>query len=65
MDIALGLVNGVLEYERKLLRTECMDKFLYHGSGFSPPVALFGSGAEIKHLELEKRSLSVDVKFLV
>ncbi|RZB73200.1 ATP-dependent RNA helicase DEAH12, chloroplastic-like [Glycine soja] len=61
MDIALGLVNGVLEYERKLLRTECMDKFLYHGSGFSPPVALFGSGAEIKHLELEKRSLSVDV----
>ncbi|KHN31399.1 Hypothetical protein glysoja_023053 [Glycine soja] len=61
MDIALGLVNDVLEYERKWLRTECMDKFLYHGSGFSPPVALFGSGAEIKHLELEKRSLSVDV----
>ena len=38
-----------------------MDKFLNHSFGFSPPVALFGSSAEIKHLELEKRSLSVDV----
>ncbi|TKY47680.1 ATP-dependent RNA helicase DHX8/PRP22 [Spatholobus suberectus] len=61
MDTALGLVNDVLEYERKWLRTECMDKCLYLRSGFSPAVALFGSGAEIKHLELEKRSLSVDV----
>ncbi|XP_027335106.1 ATP-dependent RNA helicase DEAH12, chloroplastic-like [Abrus precatorius] len=61
MNMALGLVNDVLEYEKKMLSAECMEKFLYHGSGFSPPVALFGSGAEIKHLELEKRSLSVDV----
>ncbi|KAK7379495.1 hypothetical protein VNO80_04957 [Phaseolus coccineus] len=61
MDAALVLVNGALEYERKFLRAECMDKCLYHGSGLSPPIALFGSGAEIKHLELEKRSLSIDV----
>nr|KYP75765.1 putative pre-mRNA-splicing factor ATP-dependent RNA helicase [Cajanus cajan] len=61
MDTALGLVNDVLEYERKWLHTECMEKYLYHGSGSSPPVALFGSGGEIKHLELEKRFLSVDV----
>ncbi|CAJ1854787.1 unnamed protein product [Sphenostylis stenocarpa] len=61
MDTTLDLVNGALEYERKWLRTECMDKCLYHGSGISPPVALFGSGAEIKYLELEKRSLSIDV----
>ncbi|XP_014493823.2 ATP-dependent RNA helicase DEAH12, chloroplastic isoform X1 [Vigna radiata var. radiata] len=60
MDTALALVNGALEFERKLLRAECIDKFLYHGSGPSP-IALFGSGAEIKHLELEKRSLSIEV----
>ncbi|KAL2332743.1 hypothetical protein Fmac_013956 [Flemingia macrophylla] len=61
MDTALGLVNDVLEYERKRLHTECMVKNLYHGSISIPPVALFGSGGEIKHLELQKRSLSVDV----
>ena len=38
-----------------------MEIFLYHGSGSASPMALFGSGAEIKHLELEKHSLSVDV----
>ena len=61
MEAALQFVNDVLEYEKKWLHTECMEKYLYHGSGLSPSVALFGSGAEIKHLELEKRSLSVDV----
>lgn len=61
MNTACTLVNDVLEYEKKRLRTECMEKCLYHGSGFSSPVALFGSGAGIKHLELEKHSLSVDV----
>ncbi|XP_057428108.1 ATP-dependent RNA helicase DEAH12, chloroplastic-like isoform X2 [Lotus japonicus] len=61
MNTALRLVDDVLECEKKWLRAECMEKCLYHGSGFSPPVALFGSGAEIKHLELDKRSLSVDV----
>ncbi|XP_061375707.1 ATP-dependent RNA helicase DEAH12, chloroplastic-like isoform X2 [Gastrolobium bilobum] len=61
MNTALSLINDALEYEKKRLYTECMEKYLYHGSGFSPSVALFGSGAEIKHLELDKRSLSVDV----
>ncbi|KAE9587777.1 hypothetical protein Lal_00021997 [Lupinus albus] len=59
METALGLLNDVLEYEKKLLYTECVEKCLYHG--FSPSVALFGSGAEIKHLELEKRFLCIDV----
>ena len=61
MNTATMLVSDVLEYEKKRLRTECMEKCLYHGSGSASPMALFGSGAEIKHLELEKHSLSVDV----
>lgn len=61
MNTATMLVSDVLEYEKKRLRTECMEKCLYHGSGSSSPMALFGSGAEIKHLELEKHFLSVDV----
>lgn len=61
MNTASMLVDDVLEYEKKRLRSECMEKYLYHGSGSSSPVALFGPGAEIKHLELEKHSLSVDV----
>ncbi|KAI5381930.1 hypothetical protein KIW84_UN0316 [Lathyrus oleraceus] len=61
MNTTTMLVSDVLEYEKKRLRTECMEKCLYHGSGSASPMALFGSGAEIKHLELEKHSLSVDV----
>ncbi|KAF5458208.1 hypothetical protein F2P56_022257 [Juglans regia] len=61
MEKVFGFVNGELEYERKLLLSECMEKCLYHGPGILPSVALFGSGAEIKHLELEKRYLTVDV----
>lgn len=61
MEKVVSLVNGVLEYERKWLLNECMEKFLYHGTGVAPSIALFGAGAEIKHLELDKRSLTVDV----
>lgn len=61
MELAIAMVNEVLEYERKWLRAECLEKWLYRGSGVSSPVALFGSGAEIKHLEVENRCLSVDV----
>jgi len=61
MNTASKLVNDVLQYEKKRLHTECMEKCLYHGFGSSSPVAMFGSGAEIKHLELEKLPLSVDV----
>lgn len=61
MNTATMLVSDVLEYEKKRLRAECMEKCLYHGSSSASPMALFGSGAEIKHLELEKHSLSVDV----
>jgi ATP-dependent RNA helicase DHX8/PRP22 len=61
MEKVFIFVNGVLEYERKLLLNECMEKCLYHGTGVSSSIALFGAGAEIKHLELEKRYLTVDV----
>ncbi|KAI9116976.1 hypothetical protein K1719_011975 [Acacia pycnantha] len=61
MELAIAMVNEALEYEKKWLHTECLEKCLYHGSGVSSPVALFGSGAEIKHLEVENQCLSVDV----
>ncbi|KAF5960411.1 hypothetical protein HYC85_001620 [Camellia sinensis] len=62
MEKVCSLANDILEYERKWLQNECMEKCLYHGGlGLSPSVALFGAGAEIKHLELEKRCLTVDV----
>ncbi|KAJ9159148.1 hypothetical protein P3X46_024673 [Hevea brasiliensis] len=63
MEKVNGLVVDALEYEVKWLRNECLEKCLYHGgrAGASPPVALLGAGAEIKHLELESRNLSVDV----
>ncbi|KAI4345277.1 hypothetical protein L6164_012414 [Bauhinia variegata] len=61
IEVVLELVSDALKYERKWLHSECMEKCLYHGSGVSPSVALFGSGAEIKHLELDKRCLSVDI----
>ncbi|KAJ0039831.1 hypothetical protein Pint_27628 [Pistacia integerrima] len=61
MDKVVGHVNNVLEYEKRWLHNECVEKCLYHGAGVSPSMALFGAGAEIKHLELEKRFLTVDV----
>ncbi|KAK9285234.1 hypothetical protein L1049_024423 [Liquidambar formosana] len=64
MEKAFHLVNDLLGNEQKWLRNECMEKCLYHGgAGVLPSVALFGAGAEIRHLELEKRCLSVDVHF--
>ncbi|XP_077221546.1 ATP-dependent RNA helicase DEAH11, chloroplastic-like [Tasmannia lanceolata] len=62
MKKASSLVNDVLEYEKKMLRDECIEKCLFRsGTGPSPTVALFGAGAEIRHLELEKRYLTVEV----
>ncbi|CAM8936323.1 unnamed protein product [Rhodiola kirilowii] len=58
-------VEDALNHERRVLMNECMEKRLYDdGQGSFPSVALFGAGAEIKHLELEKRTLSVDVAYL-
>lgn len=59
-ETVLNFVYYFLECERKWLRNECLEKCLYRGSGM-PSVALFGAGAEIKHLELQKRCLSVDI----
>ncbi|XP_065870868.1 ATP-dependent RNA helicase DEAH11, chloroplastic-like isoform X1 [Euphorbia lathyris] len=63
MEKVYAIVNDALEYEVKWLSNECLEKCLYHGgrAGASPPVALFGPGAEIRHLELEDKCLSVDV----
>ncbi|MBA0551859.1 hypothetical protein Golob_022720 [Gossypium lobatum] len=61
MQKVLAFVNEVLECERKWLFNECMEKFLYHGPNASSSIALFGAGAEIKHLEVEKRCLTIDV----
>lgn len=58
----LNFLNDFLECERKWMRNECLEKCLYHGSGM-PSVALFGSGAQIKHLELQKRCLTVDIYY--
>ncbi|CAN4126750.1 unnamed protein product [Withania somnifera] len=62
MESVTAQVNDALEYERKLLRNECLEKCLFDGgSKASTSVALFGAGAVIKHLELEKRCLTVDI----
>ncbi|KAL8229499.1 hypothetical protein R6Q57_014399 [Mikania cordata] len=61
MRRASEIVNSVLEREEKWIQNECLEKCLFPGRHVSPPVALLGSGGEIKHLELEKRCLTVDI----
>ncbi|KAJ0265970.1 ATP-dependent RNA helicase DEAH12 [Hirschfeldia incana] len=60
MEKVSALVNDALECEKKLMRNECLVKYIYHGRG-QVPLALFGSGAQIKHLEVDQRFLTVDV----
>ncbi|CAI9091423.1 OLC1v1026456C1 [Oldenlandia corymbosa var. corymbosa] len=62
MEKVCGTANDALEYELRLLQNECSERCLFSGgSKVSSSVALFGAGAEIKHLELEKKCLTVDV----
>ncbi|KAL0367958.1 UNVERIFIED_CONTAM: ATP-dependent RNA helicase DEAH12, chloroplastic [Sesamum calycinum] len=62
MEKVCGLVREGLEYEKKMLENECLEKCLYNGGPtVLPSIALLGAGAEIKHLELEKRYLTVDI----
>ncbi|GAB2283276.1 hypothetical protein Dimus_017797 [Dionaea muscipula] len=62
MEMVTNDVKAALRRERRWLQDECVEKFLYHGGpGASAPVALFGAGAEIKHLELDRRCLTVDI----
>ncbi|CAI9109555.1 OLC1v1009395C2 [Oldenlandia corymbosa var. corymbosa] len=62
MEKVCGIVNDALEYELRLLQNECSERCLFSGGPkVSSSVALFGAGAEIKHLELEKKCLTVDV----
>ncbi|CAN8236817.1 unnamed protein product [Cochlearia groenlandica] len=60
MDKVLALVNDALDCEKKWMRNECLEKYIFHGRR-QVPVALFGSGAQIKHLEVDQRFLTVDV----
>ncbi|XP_047977087.1 ATP-dependent RNA helicase DEAH11, chloroplastic-like [Salvia hispanica] len=60
IEKVMSLVVEALEYEMKLLQNECIEEFMYGPKALNS-VALFGAGAEIKHLELEKRCLSVDI----
>ena len=60
MERVKEMVNDSLEFERRWVQNECIEKCLYQGSG-TPSVALLGAGAEIKHLELQRRCLSVDL----
>ncbi|XP_010942622.2 ATP-dependent RNA helicase DEAH12, chloroplastic-like [Elaeis guineensis] len=61
MEKVCSIVNDALELETQWLRDECIEKCLYHGSLGVSPIALFGSGAEIKHVELRKRYLTVEI----
>ncbi|GAB2226110.1 hypothetical protein Drorol1_Dr00021901 [Drosera rotundifolia] len=57
MEMVSNDVKAALNRERWRLQNECMKKFLHYGG----PVALLGAGAQIKHLELDKRCLTVDI----
>ncbi|XP_060183939.1 ATP-dependent RNA helicase DEAH11, chloroplastic-like [Lycium barbarum] len=62
MESVSGQVTDALEHEGKLLQNECLEKCLFSGgSAASASVALFGAGAIVKHLELKKRFLAVDI----
>ncbi|KAL4180995.1 hypothetical protein AMTRI_Chr12g268910 [Amborella trichopoda] len=62
IEKAYEIVNEALGYETKWIKDECLEKCLHYGAqGSFPSSALFGSGAEIKHLELEKRFLTVEI----
>ncbi|KAJ6852262.1 ATP-dependent RNA helicase DEAH12, chloroplastic-like [Iris pallida] len=62
MEKITCILTDILDCEKKWLRDECIEKCLFHGGqGTSPSMALFGSGAEIKHLELDKRYLTVEI----
>lgn len=62
MEKVTCIVNDALELETKWLKDECVEKCLFHGRPeSSTSVALFGAGAEIKHLELDNRYLTVEV----
>ncbi|CAH8353671.1 unnamed protein product [Eruca vesicaria subsp. sativa] len=60
MDKVSALVSDALECEKKWMRNECLEKYIHNGRG-QVPMALFGSGAQIKHLEVDQRFLTVDV----
>eukprot|EP01018_Ginkgo_biloba_P028693 Gb_34264 [translate_table: standard] len=62
MQKACDMLADVLKCERRWMDNECMEKCLFYASrGKHSPVALFGAGAEIKHLEMEDKFLSVEV----
>ncbi|XP_020257467.1 ATP-dependent RNA helicase DEAH12, chloroplastic-like [Asparagus officinalis] len=62
MEKVSSIVMDCVESEKRWLRDECIEKNLFYGGPGTPStVALFGLGAGIKHLELEKRYLTVEI----
>lgn len=61
IEEVFAAVNDLLECQKKWMQNECQLMCLYKGPASSVPMALFGAGAEIKHLELQRRDLSVNV----
>ncbi|KAG6533685.1 hypothetical protein ZIOFF_007560 [Zingiber officinale] len=61
MEEVSVFVKDAMGYETRLIKNECIEKCLFPGRSDSSSLALFGSGAEIKHLELESRFLSVEI----
>ncbi|KAK1425017.1 hypothetical protein QVD17_20359 [Tagetes erecta] len=59
MSKVTEIVNLALEREGRWIRNECIQRCVFPGG-----VALLGSGAEIKHLELKTRCLAVDISVL-
>ncbi|KAI7753519.1 hypothetical protein M8C21_007686 [Ambrosia artemisiifolia] len=55
------MVTSLLEREGKWIQNECFERLLFSGRRGAAPLALMGSGAQIKHLELEKRCLTIDI----
>ncbi|PKU79911.1 ATP-dependent RNA helicase DEAH11, chloroplastic [Dendrobium catenatum] len=57
-----SMATDILECEKRLLKDECIEKCLFIAvPGSFPSFALFGSGAEIRHLELDNRCLTVEI----
>ncbi|XP_078435393.1 ATP-dependent RNA helicase DEAH11, chloroplastic-like [Wolffia australiana] len=62
-DQVCTIVNDALDCLTRYVRTECTFKSLFRPAtrGFSAPVALFGAGADIRHLELDGRLLELEI----
>ena len=62
MQQEYGMMKDSLDSERRWIYNEGIEKYLFYASwGKQSLVALFGAGAEIKHLVLDAKCLSIEV----